>query len=122
MSRIIKYWPELSVRDQKTYPLRPFLYMQNYRKSKTAEAYNQRVTILSSVYDHRFDIPELGETRSAIQDAKEMKKEFMTGSAHVLPQKKRKDRETYIPSILNLADDCWRAKATVPDPGKRDKR
>ena len=110
------------VSDQKTYPLRQFLYMQNYRKSQTDEAYNQRVTILSSIYDHRFGLPELGETRSAIRDAKDMKEEFMTGSSHVIPQKKRKERETYSRSILNLADDCWRAKATVPDPGKRDKR
>ena len=88
------------------------------RKDSARKAFEQRVTIVAAATDHRYGIPDLGETQHVNQSARKLKLDFMSGKKTNLEPKKSKQPERYPAEVFKLAQESWINRSTKPDPAK----
>ena len=92
--------------------------LSGLRNDSSRKAFEQRVTLVASVTDHRYGIPDVGETVNVKIAARKLKLDFMRGNKTNLEPNKNKNPERYPPEVFEIAHESWINRSTKPDPAK----
>ena len=88
------------------------------KKSNTTAAKEHIKIITAALYDSRYGCPDLDVSHTVQKSAKTTKAALLSGVKNDLKPEKRKKYKLFHDAVEDLAEDCWRTRATRPDPSK----
>ena len=91
------------------------------KESDTHEAMVERKIITSAVYDSKFGLPKVDETRAVRQESKDLKRKLRSGESKDLLPSKRKCINYFPDTVKEIAERCWLNNCTVIEPGKHSR-
>ena len=92
--------------------------IEHLKKSKSATAYQQIKIITAALYDPRYGCPDLDVSVTVKKSAKLAKAALFSGKKCDLNPEQKKQKQIFPYSVKDLAEDCWRTRATRTDPSK----
>ena len=87
------------------------------QEGNTKETKKERKVLAASTYDHIFGYPKIKETKTIKHEAMILKTKLLSGESSDLNPKGRMTVDFFPGSVKKIAENCWRNRCTVVEPG-----